>query len=589
MANTIRIGLGQIDVCVGDLEGNLKKILEYMESAKNLGVDILAFPELAITGYPPEDLLLKPSFIEDNLEALDRVRKATDSLTVVVGFVDRNEDIYNAAAVIHNKELVDVYHKHYLPNYGVFDEDRYFQAGSRAPVYKLGNLIFGVNICEDIWYPGDPTRGQAVLGNAQLIMNISSSPYYASKVGYRERMLSVRASDYSVIMAFCNLVGGQDELVFDGHSVLIGERGDIIARASGFEEELLVADINISHVFRSRLHDPRRRKEKYALGLELGGVEVIEIKDVGTTRRVAPTKENKKKVLPQVAPRVEKFLDREEEVFRALVLGTRDYVLKNGFKKVLVGLSGGIDSSLVGVIAVAALGGENVIGVSMPSRYSSSGSITDAEGLAKNLGIELLSIPIENAFSAYLEVLSPVFRGKKQDVTEENLQARIRGNILMALSNKFGWLVLTTGNKSEMSVGYCTLYGDMAGGFAVLKDVPKTMVYRISEFYNRWKGREVIPKSVLEKPPSAELRPDQRDTDSLPPYEVLDPILKACVEDDLSLGEIVAMGFEADLVKRIIKMVDLNEYKRRQAPPGIKITPRAFGKDRRFPITNLYR
>jgi NAD+ synthase (glutamine-hydrolysing) len=589
MASTVRIGLGQIDVCVGDLEGNLKKILEYMENAKNLGVNILAFPELAITGYPPEDLLLKPSFIEDNLEALDRVRKAAESLTVVVGFVYRNEDIYNAAAIIHNKELVDVYHKRYLPNYGVFDEDRYFQAGSRAPVYKLGNLIFGVNICEDIWYPGDPTRGQAVLGNAQLIINISSSPYYASKVGYRERMLSVRASDYSVILAFCNLVGGQDELVFDGHSVLIGERGEIIARASGFKEELLVADINIGHVFRSRLHDPRRRKEKYALGFESEGVEVIEIKDVGTTRRVAPNKENKEKVLPPIAIRAEKFLDREEEVFQALVLGTRDYVLKNGFKKVLVGLSGGIDSSLVGVIASEALGGENVIGVSMPSRYSSQGSITDADALSKNLGIELLSIPIEKAFGSYLEVLSPIFRGKKRDTAEENLQARIRGNILMALSNKFGWLVLTTGNKSEMSVGYCTLYGDMAGGFAVLKDVPKTMVYRISEFYNRWKGKEVIPKSVLEKPPSAELRPDQKDTDTLPPYEVLDPILKAYVEDDLSLREIMAMGFDAEVVKRVIKMVDLNEYKRRQAPPGIKITPRAFGKDRRFPITNLYR
>ena len=313
------------------------------------------------------------------------------------------------------------------------------------------------------------------------------------------------------------------------------------------------------------------------------------MRNVGATRRAAPTKENKKKNPSQVAPKIEKFREIEEEVFRALVLGTRDYVLKNGFKKVLVGLSGGVDSSLVGLIAAEALGGENVIGVSMPSRYSSSGSITDAEGLVKNVGIELLSIPIEKAFSAYLEVLSPMFRGKKQDVTEENLQARIRGNILMALSNKFGWLVLTTGNKSEMSVGYCTLYGDMAGGFAVLKDVPKTMVYRLSEFYNRWKGKEVIPKSVLEKPPSAELRPDQKDTDSLPPYEMLDPILKAYVEDDLSLGEIVAMGFEADVVKRIIKMVDLNEYKRRQAPPGIKITPRAFGKDRRFPITNLYR
>jgi NAD+ synthase (glutamine-hydrolysing) len=576
--DTVRVGLAQINVCVGDLEGNLKKILEYIEIAKNLGVDILCFPELAITGYPPEDLLLKPSFIDDNLEALDRVRQASDSLTVVIGFADRKEDIYNAAAIIHNKELVDVYHKHYLPNYGVFDEDRYFQSGFRAPVYRLGNLIFGVNICEDIWYPGDPTREQALLGDAQIIINISSSPYHISKVSSRERMLSTRASDYSVILVFCNLVGGQDELVFDGHSVVIGERGEVIARASGFKEELLVADIGISRIFRSRLHDPRRRKEKHALGLESKKAHVIEV-DKGEFKRDSR---------PQIIPKVEKFLDLEEEVFRALVLGTRDYVTKNGFKKVLIGLSGGIDSSLVAVIAVEALGKENVVGVSMPSRYSSQGSITDAEVLSKNLGIELLSIPIEKAFGAYLDTLSQVFSGNEQDVTEENIQARIRGNILMALSNKFGWLVLTTGNKSETSVGYCTLYGDMAGGFAVIKDVPKTLVYRLSEFYNRWRGREIIPKTVLEKPPSAELRPNQKDTDTLPPYEILDPILKAYVEDDLSLEEIVALGFEESLVKRVIKMVDLNEYKRRQAPPGIKITPRAFGKDRRFPITNQY-
>ncbi|GBD38459.1 Glutamine-dependent NAD(+) synthetase [bacterium HR37] len=575
--DSVRIALGQVDVCVGDLEGNVKKILDYISLAKELGVDILCFPELSVTGYPPEDLLLKPSFIEDNLGALDRIREASESITVVVGFADRDDDIYNAAAIIHDRRLVDIYHKRYLPNYGVFDENRYFQSGLRAPVYRIGELVFGVNICEDIWYPGDPTREQALLGNAQLIINISSSPYHVSKVRLREQMLRVRALDYSVILAFCNLVGGQDELVFDGHSVVINERGDVVARAGGFREEMLVVDININRVFRSRLHDPRRRKEKYALELESRRAEVVEVGGF------------KDKEKPPITTGVADFLELEEEVFRALVLGTRDYVTKNGFKKVVIGLSGGIDSSLVAAIATEALGKENVIGVSMPSRYSSESSITDAQLLSKNLGIELLSIPIEKAFSAYLDTLSDVFRGKEQDVTEENIQARIRGNILMALSNKFGWLVLTTGNKSEMSVGYCTLYGDMVGGFAVLKDVPKTFVYRLSEFYNRWKGREVIPKSVLEKPPSAELRPGQKDTDTLPPYEVLDPILKAYVEEDLSIEEIAALGFDEGLVRRVVRMVDLNEYKRRQAPPGIKITPRAFGKDRRFPITNLYR
>jgi NAD+ synthase (glutamine-hydrolysing) len=575
----IRVGLGQIDVTVGDLEGNLKKILHYLEAGKNLGVDILCFPELAVTGYPPEDLLLKPSFIEDNLNALDRIRNATEGLTVIAGFVDRKEDIYNAAAIIHNKRLVDVYHKRYLPNYGVFDENRYFQSGFRAPVYKLDGITFGINICEDIWYPGDPTREQALLGNAQIIINISSSPYYVSKVRSRERMLSVRASDYSVIVVYCNLVGGQDELLFDGHSVVIGERGDVIARASGFKEELLVADINLNRVFRSSLHDPRKRKEKQALLLESKQTEIIEIAGEN------PLRDSR----PPITPRVEGVLGAEEEVFRALVLGTRDYVTKNGFKKVLIGLSGGIDSALVAVIAVEALGKENVIGVSMPSRYTSSGSLTDAEKISENLGIELVNIPIEKAFSAYLDTFSKAFSGKEQDVTEENLQARIRGNILMALSNKFGWLVLTTGNKSETSVGYCTLYGDMAGGFAVIKDVPKTFVYRLAEFYNNLKGKELIPSTILKKPPSAELKPNQKDTDSLPPYDVLDPILKAYVEDDLSIEEIISLGFDEDVVKRVIRLVDLNEYKRRQAAPGIKITVRAFGKDRRFPITNLYK
>jgi len=586
---TVRLGLAQVDVCVGDLKGNLRKILEYLDRAKNLGINILCFPELAITGYPPEDLLLKPSFIEDNLEVLDKVRESSDSITTIVGFVDRAEDIYNAAAIIHDKKLVDVYHKRYLPNYGVFDENRYFQTGFRAPVYKLGDLTFGVNICEDIWYPGDPTREQALLGDAHIIINISSSPYYASKVSARERMLSTRASDYSVIIAFCNLVGGQDELVFDGHSVVIGERGEIIARASGFKEELLSLDINVNRVFRSRLHDPRRRKDKHELGLQSENAELIEITNVEKSRRLASTSASQKKGRPDIKPKVQQFFNIEEEVFLALVLGTRDYVTKNGFKRAVVGLSGGIDSSLVAAIAAEALGKENVVGVSMPSRYSSKGSITDAEIFSKNLGIELLTVSIESVFAAYLEMLSGVFRGKKQDVTEENLQARLRGNILMALSNKFGWLVLTTGNKSEMSVGYCTLYGDMAGGFAVIKDVPKTLVYSLARFFNDSKGREVIPESVLQKPPSAELRPDQKDTDSLPPYDILDPILKAYVEDDLSVEEITALGFEETLVNRVIRMVDLNEYKRRQGPPGIKITARAFGKDRRFPITNLYR
>jgi NAD+ synthase (glutamine-hydrolysing) len=577
--DNMRIGLAQINVGVGDIGGNMGKILGYIRSAKDKGVDILAFPELALTGYPPEDLLLKPKFIEDNLSALQEVRKACSGITVILGYCDREEDIYNAAAILHNKELVDVYRKHYLPNYGVFDENRYFQSGLRAPVYELGNFIFGVNICEDIWYPGDPTRKQSLLGDAHLILNISSSPYYSSKVRQREQMLATRAKDYSVIVAFCNLIGGQDELVFDGHSVVVSERGEVLARAGGFKEELLVTDINIKPVFRSHIHDPRRRKEQLTLRIHSESAEriVLRAKKSRTARK------------PRITSKIEDFLGVEEEILRALVLGTGDYMSKNGFKKAVIGLSGGIDSALVAAIAVQALGKENVVGICMPSKLSSKGSVTDSEKLAANLGVQLMQIPIGEAYDAYIQMLKDTFSGAKEDITEENLQARIRGNILMAVSNKFGWLVLTTGNKSEMSVGYCTIYGDMAGGFAVIKDVPKTMVYRLSRFFNESRGKELIPASILNKPPSAELRPGQLDTDTLPPYEILDPILKAYVEGDLSAREIVALGYKEPLVKRVISMVDQNEYKRRQGPPGIKITARAFGKDRRFPITNLYR
>lgn len=574
----LRVALAQIDTWVGDLDGNAKKIIRYIEEARDLGANIACFPEMAVTGYPAEDLLLKPSFIEDNIRALEKIRKAAKNITAIVGFADRHEDIYNAAAIIHDGEIKDVYHKRYLPNYGVFDEDRYFRSGMRAPVYRLGDVLFGVNICEDIWYPGDPIRQQAVLGDAEIIFNISASPYYAGKAIARERMLCTRARDYSVIIVFTNLVGGQDELVFDGNSVVIDELGEVVARAPCFEEKLLVADIHPIKVFRSRLHDPRRRKEKSILVAEQEKPPLVHLE---------PLKEVEKGAV--ISNEINLFPPREEEVWKALTLGTRDYVVKNGFSKVVVGLSGGIDSAIVTAIATEALGKENVICISMPSRYTSPKSIEDAEALSRNLGVRLITIPIEPAFNAYLDMLSEVFKGLEADTTEENIQARIRGNILMALSNKFGWLVLTTANKSETSVGYSTLYGDMAGGFAVIKDVPKTFVYRLARYYNSVKGRDVIPQSILSKPPSAELRPEQKDTDTLPPYEVLDPVLKAYIEDDLSKEDIVAMGYSETLVTRVIKMVDSNEYKRRQAPPGVKITARAFGKDRRFPITNRYR
>lgn len=575
----LRTGLSQINPSVGDITGNTKKITGVIEVARGLDIDILCFPELAVTGYPPEDLLLKTEFINDNMRALDEIKKhCPDNMVVIVGFVDKKDDIFNSAAVIQKKEIIDVYHKLRLPNYGVFDENRYFQSERRFPVYSMGEMTFGVTICEDIWYPGEPIRSQVLLGNAQIIFNLSASPYYMGKPLARERMLTTRAVDYNTIIAYCNMVGGQDELVFDGNSMFIDEKGEVVATARNFEEDLLVCDVNTERVYKSRLNTPTIRKTRYELSFEENQLEAFTLKPVKTKRKV---KIPEKHDTPSEDPL--------KCAFSALVLGTGDYIRKNGFKKVVLGLSGGIDSSLTAVIAAEAVGSTKVVGVSMPSMYSSKGSVTDAKKLARNLGIELLSIPIEDTFRCYEGMFAEFFSEMDADVTEENIQARIRGNILMALSNKFGWLVLATSNKSELAVGYSTLYGDMSGGFAVIKDVPKAMVYELSHYYNRFREKQIIPKPVIEKPPSAELRPGQKDTDSLPEYDTLDRILKAYVEDGLGVDDIVKLGEKRSVVRKVIKMVNTNEYKRRQSAPGVKITSLAFGKDRRFPITNLYK
>ena len=575
--HNIRFGIAQINSTVGDLSGNTRKIVEFIDRAKSLGVDLLTFPELAITGYPPEDLLLKPQFIRQNKECLDKIIEHSSGIAIVVGFVDSDADIYNAAAVLYNKNLVGVYHKFYLPNYGVFDENRYFQAGKECPVFIIYGIGIGITICEDIWYETGPATVQASAG-ARLLVNISASPYHAGKGLSRERMLATRAADNVAIVAYDNLVGGQDELVFDGNSVIFSEKGEPIARGRQFEEDLVVTDLDMESVFRSQLHDPRRRKETPWAKEELERATKIEV----SREYLAVAK-------PLLPPRQVERLDEVAEIYQALVLGTRDYVRKNGFEKVVIGLSGGVDSSLVAAIAADALGPDNVIGVSMPSRYSSPGSKSDAEALARNLGIEFKVIPIEKAFSAYLETLAEPFKDAKPDATEENIQARIRGNLLFALSNKFGWLVLACSNKSETAMGYTTLYGDMSGGLIPLKDVPKTTVYKLAQYRNRQAGKEIIPPAILTKAPSAELKPDQKDTDTLPPYDMLDPILKAYVEDDLAIDQIIAMGFDRETVLRVAKLVDRNEYKRRQAAPGIKITPRDFGRDRRLPITNKFK
>lgn len=574
----IRIGLCQINTTVGDIEGNTNKIISYINKAKKMGAEIVAFPEMAVTGYPPEDLLLMPKFIEANIKAINKIAKATSSITAIVGFVHKEDDIFNSAALLHNGKLVEVYSKNYLPNYGVFDEFRYFQSGKKNFIFTLKSIPIGLSICEDLWYPGKPIRTQTIIGGAELIINISSSPYHIGKPSLREKIISTRASDNIAIIAYCNLVGGQDELVFDGGSMICNQKGELIARAKQFEEDLLLADLNMEEVFRIRLHDPRIRREKTSI-IEDNNLRRIELSPLDY-KKVKTYKLPKRDIKP---------LEQLSEIYTALTLGTRDYVLKNGFKKVVIGLSGGIDSALTAMIARDALGKDGVIGVAMPSQYSSKESLEDAELLAKNLGIKFLTVPIIDIFQSYLKTLSPFFKGLKPNVTEENIQARIRGNILMALSNKFGWLVLTTGNKSETSVGYCTLYGDMAGGFAVLKDVPKTLVYKLTEYRNNKEGEEIIPKRSFTKPPSAELKPNQKDEDTLPPYPILDPIIQAYVEEDRGLEEIKKMGFNENIIREVIKMVDKNEYKRRQSPPGIKITQRALGKDRRLPVTNKFR
>jgi NAD+ synthase (glutamine-hydrolysing) len=595
-----RIALAQINSTVGDLSGNVRKICANIKEARKIGADLVAFPEMAIPGYPPEDLLLRPHFVTDNLKALDEVRLHAKGITVVVGFVDRKDDIYNAAAILHEKAIAGIYHKVYLPNYGVFDEERYFQRGHRSPTFVIEGIKIGINICEDIWYPEGPSVAQALGGGAEVIINISASPYHAGKGEYRETMVATRAKDNTVILAYVNMVGGQDELVFDGHSLIFDQQGDLLLRGAQFQEELITADLNVEGVLRARLHDPRRRKEqRHFLEREPGSVEadqepplgtIVELIEIsGKSRRQAKSRPGSKKSRGRILQNLRPPLSPIEEIYQALTLGVSDYTRKNGFSNAVVGLSGGIDSALTISIAADALGKENVVGVFMPSNYTSTESKEDMLALVKNLQIRQITLPIWDIFGAYLKTLAAEFGGRSVDETEENIQARIRGNLLMALSNKFGWLVLTTGNKSEMSVGYATLYGDMAGGFSVLKDVPKTLVYELAHYRNSREKKEIIPRRVFDRPPTAELKPGQTDQDTLPSYAVLDPILQAYVEEDKTFEEIMAMGYTRSIVEKVIRMVDCSEYKRRQSPPGIKITPRALGKDRRMPITNHYK
>jgi NAD+ synthase (glutamine-hydrolysing) len=564
----IRVAAAQLNVVVGDLEGNAARILDAYDEAEAAGCDLVVFPELTVTGYPPEDLLLRPAFVAQAAETLDKIAARTSRAAAVIGFPEAGRDLHNAAAVCANGRVFGVYRKQLLPNYGVFDEQRYFVAPHEPPpLFNVAGVKVGVSICEDAWSPAGPILTEAA-GGAELIVNLNASPYYAQRLAERETMLATRAADASVPILYANLVGGQDELVFDGASLVFDEQGMLIARGRQFETDLLVVDIDVRPAFRKRQLDPRGRFESRAL-------PEIRVSDPH------PSDE-------RIAPRVEPTLPPVHEVYAALVLGTRDYVRKNGFSEVLIGLSGGIDSALVAAIATEALGAEHVTGVLMPSRYSSDHSISDAEALARNLAIRTFIVPIEPAHKAFESMLAPAFAGTDPGLAEENVQARIRGNVLMTMSNKFGWMVLTTGNKSEMATGYATLYGDMAGGFAVIKDVPKSLVYALCNDLNERSGREVIPRTVIEKPPSAELAPGQLDSDSLPPYEVLDPIIEGYVEDDLSVGELITRGHDADLTRRVARMVDRNEYKRRQAAPGVRVSPKAFGKDRRLPITNRW-
>ncbi len=579
----LRIGLAQLNPTVGDLDGNVARIRDTIERARALGVELLAFPELVVPGYPPEDLLLRPAFIQGCIDRTRELAAFTAGMTVIVGSVERDVDLYNSAAVMHDGRWVGTARKRYLPNYGVFDENRYFMSERKSVVFARGGCVFGVNVCEDIWLSGGPSEEQVVRGGAEVILNLSASPYHANKADERRKMISTRASDNLAIVCYVNLVGGQDEIVFDGSSLILDEKGRVLAEGAAFEEDLVIADVDLDEVFKARLHDPRLRKER-ALD-ESEPLPRIHLDSPAATLEKGSVATLTKPALAPRPARVE--LSDEAEVYAALTLGVRDYVRKNGFSTVVLGLSGGIDSALTACIAVDALGAANVEGVSMPSPYTSPESREDAAALAKSLGMRLQTIPIAGMMKAFDGALAAPFAGRAADITEENLQARLRGNTLMALSNKFGWLVLTTGNKSETSVGYSTLYGDTAGGFAVLKDVYKTQVYALA----RWRNASgaVIPENTIVRAPSAELKPGQTDQDTLPPYDALDAILRQYVEEDRSAPEIARLGHDETLVRRVARMVDLAEYKRRQSPPGIKITPRAFGKDRRLPITNRWR
>jgi len=569
----LTLALAQVDPRVGDLEGNAHLVREQIARARAAGAELVLFGELVLTGYPPEDLLLKEHFLQATQEALDDLAAGVEGIVAVVGYPQRTEDVHNAIAVIANGRVVATYRKTRLWNYGVADEPRYFQAGEGAAVLDVGTARLGLTICEDLWVPGPPGSDEALAG-ALLLINPSASPYEAGKGAARERMLIQRARDNLCAVAFCNLVGGQDELVFDGHSVVVDHTGAVIARAPQFAESLTLCAVDLQGAATARLRDTRLRPPARSALPEVRHAGVLERKP-----REART------LGGDVAP----LLEPEAEVYAALCLGVRDYVHKNGFEHVVLGLSGGIDSTLVVLIAVDALGADRVTAVVMPSRYSSEGTQSDARELAASLGIQCLDLPIAPAMEVYEQMLAEVFAGREPDITEENLQARIRGNLLMALSNKFGWLVLTTGNKSENSVGYSTLYGDSAGGFAVIKDVPKTLVYRLVDFRDARDDAHSVPRSIIERPPSAELRADQKDEDSLPDYDTLDAILEAYVEEDAGRDQLALAGLPEEAVARVFALVDRAEYKRRQAPPGVKITPRAFGRDRRMPITNAYR
>jgi NAD+ synthase (glutamine-hydrolysing) len=566
----VRIALAQVNPTVGDLSGNARLVIDGIERAREVGADIVCFPELVITGYPPEDLVLKPSFVRDNLAQLHFIAQATRGICAVVGFVDEEGEIYNAAAFVQDGEVKAVFHKVFLPNYGVFDEKRYFVPGHRSPIIELDGVRIGMSVCEDCWFPAGPMAWEAYHG-ARLLININGSPYHYGKRAPREAMVAGRAADYGAYVAWVNTVGGQDELVFDGNSVVFDPHGNVVARAPSLVPDLLVCDIDPN----KPVHHDGETLRREADGAERLELEVTEVP-------VTPTSPRK----PLIPPRVVTPLDGAAEIYAAVVLGTHDYMHKQGFQKAVIGMSGGVDSALTAAIACDALGPENVIGVRMTSRHTSQESIEDAGTVAENLGMQLMDFSIEPPHEGFEEILAPVFRGTQPGVAEENVQPRIRSTILHALSNKFGYIVLSTGNKSELATGYGTLYGDIAGGYAVLKDITKTAVYELGLYRNS--HGPAIPERVMTKPPSAELKPDQKDTDSLPPYDELDPILIGYIEDDLSPDELIAAGNRPETVARVIQLVDRSEYKRRQAPPGVKITPRAFGRDRRMPIVNRY-